>query len=114
MGIILLSLGDLVITLTYLQSTGMLEANPIAGYLIRLTQSVSVLAAYKLLTVSICVTLLYRLRPHVEGEVAAWCAVSILALMSLQWYHYARQVDTLDEVTFAQRGTYGSHWVVLD
>ncbi len=44
-GIILPRLGDLAITLIYLRSTGMMEANPIAGYFIRLTQSVSALAA---------------------------------------------------------------------
>ena len=54
-GIILLSLRDLAVMLTYLRSTGKMEANPIAGYFIRLTQSVSALAAYKMLTVGICV-----------------------------------------------------------
>lgn len=54
-GIILLSLGDLAITLIDLRSTGMMEANPIAGYFIRLTQSVSALTAYKMLTAGICV-----------------------------------------------------------
>ena len=54
-GIILLSLGDLAITLIDLRSTGMMEANPIAGYPIRLTQSASALVAYKMLTVGMCV-----------------------------------------------------------
>ncbi len=112
-GIVLLSLGDLLITITYLQSTGMLEANPIAGYIIRLTGSVSVLTAYKALTVAICVGLLYRLRRMVEGEVAAWCAVSILAFMSLQWYHYARQFDNSD-LKLAHSAVWGEEWLVLD
>jgi hypothetical protein len=112
-GIVLLSLGDLLITITYLQSTGMLEANPIAGYIIRLTGSVSALTMYKALTVGICVALLYRLRRLVEGEVAAWCAVSILAFMSLQWYHYARQFDTSD-LELARSAVFGQEWLVLD
>jgi len=112
-GIVLLSLGDLLITITYLQSTGMLEANPIAGYIIRVTGSVSILAAYKALTVGICVGLLYRLRRLVEGEVAAWCAVSILAFMSLQWYHYARQFDATD-LELARSVVLGEEWLMLD
>jgi hypothetical protein len=112
-GIVLLSLGDLLITVTYLQSTGMLEANPIAGYIIRVTGSVSILAAYKALTVGICVGLLYRLRRLVEGEVAAWCAVSILAFMSLQWYHYARQFDATD-LELARSVVLGEEWLMLD
>ncbi len=112
-GIVLLSLGDLLITITYLQSTGMLEANPIAGLIIRVTGSVSILAAYKALTVGICVGLLYRLRRLVEGEVAAWCAVSILAFMSLQWYHYARQFDATD-LELARSTVFGEEWLMLD
>ena len=112
-GIVLLSLGDLLITITYLQSTGMLEANPIAGYIIRVTGSVSILAAYKALTVGICVGLLYRLRRLVEGEAAAWCAVSILAFMSFQWYHYARQFDTTD-LELARSTVLGDEWLMLD
>jgi hypothetical protein len=112
-GIVLLSLGDLLITITYLQSTGMLEANPIAGYIIRLTGSVSVLTAYKALTVGICVGLLFRLRCLVEGEVAAWCAVSILAFMSFQWYHYARQFDNSD-LELARSAVWGEEWLALD
>jgi hypothetical protein len=112
-GVVLLSLGDLLITITYLQSTGMLEANPIAGYIIRVTGSVSILTAYKALTVGICVGLLYRLRRLVEGEVAAWCAVSILAFMSFQWYHYARQFDTTD-LELARSVGFGEEWLMLD
>jgi hypothetical protein len=112
-GIILLSVGDLLITITYLQSTGMLEANPIAEYIVRLTGSISVLTAYKALTVAICVGLLYRLRRLVEGEVAAWCAVSILAVMSLQWYHYARQYDDA-HLKLAHSAVFGEDWLVVD
>jgi hypothetical protein len=112
-GIVLLSFGDLLITVTYLRSTGMMEANPIAEYLIRLTGSLSVLALYKAATVGICVGLLYRLRRHVEGEVAAWCAVSILAVMSLQWHHYAQQFDHAD-FELARNSVLGEEWLVLD
>lgn len=113
MGIIVLSLGDLLITITYLRSTGMIEANPIAECLIRLTGSLSVLALYKAVTVGVCVGLLYRLRHHVEGEVAAWCAVAILAVMSFQWHHYTRQFDHAD-VELAHRWALSDEWLRLD
>ncbi len=113
-GVVLLSLGDLVVTGTYLTSTGMMEANPIAGYIIRATGSLPMLAAYKALTVAICAGILYRLRRQVEGEVAAWCAIMILALMSLQWFHYSRQVDGLTGITLADHGWAGDGWLVLD
>lgn len=109
-GIVLLSLGDLLITLTYLRTTGMVEANPIAAWLIRTTGSTAALVAYKLLTVGVCVGLLHRLRRQVEGEVAAWCAVVILALAAVQWYQYTRHYEPA-ELMFAQGG---AGWLVLD
>ncbi len=73
----------------------------------------SILTAYKALTVAVCIGLLYRLRRLVEGEVAAWCAVSILAFMSLHWYHYARQFDNAD-LELARSAILGEEWLVLD
>ncbi len=112
-GIVVLSLGDLVITVTCLTTTGMIEANPVADFIIRQTGSVAVLAAYKALTVAICVGLLFRLRRHVEGEVAAWCAILILAVLSLHWYHYVNEFEGLTDVEFAAGVADGEAWLVL-
>ena len=114
MGVILLSIGDLLITVTYLRSTGMMEANPIAETIIRVTGSVAALAAYKALTVGICVSLLYRLRRLVEGEVAAWCAVAILALLAIQWHNYARAGAAFADVELARTWAPGDGWLVPD
>jgi hypothetical protein len=92
-GIILLSLADLVITIAYLRANFMFEANPIAAHLIRSTQSPWALAAFKMATVGICVFLLLKLRRYRAGEVAAWCAVGILAVMSVMWNRYAAIID---------------------
>ena len=113
-GIVLLSLGDLVITLILLKSTGMAEANPIASYLIRSTGSGFVLAAYKALTVGVCVSLLYRLRPSVEGEVAAWCAMAVLALTAVQWYQYMHELDDLDQMELAHCTACVDQWLLLE
>ena len=110
-GIIVLSLADLVVTLGYLTSTGMREANPIAGWLISYWPSTWGLVCYKALTVAVCTGLLYRLRRQVEGEVAAWCIMAILALMSLQWYRYAQEAHDLQLVG---RPSGDARWVVLD
>ncbi len=113
-GIVLLSLGDLLLTVTYLRSTGLVEANPIAGYLIRATGSATALAVYKILTVGVCIALLYRLRRLVEGEVAAWCAMVILGVVALHWYQYARYFEDYSDVTVAQHEARGNHWLTLD
>jgi hypothetical protein len=108
--IVLLSIADLTVTLAYLRGTGMMEANPLAAFLIRWTQSSLSLVCFKLLTVGICVSLLYKLRRNVEGELAAWCGVAILVFMSVQWRQYAENVE-LPTVAVAE---YGDDWLVLD
>ncbi len=113
-GIVVLSLADLVITLLYLKSRGMMEANPVAAWIIAHTGSGVLLTAYKVLTVAICVGLLFRLRRHVEGEIGAWCAVLILAVVSFHWYQYAREIDVLTDVELARQGAYGDDWLILE
>jgi hypothetical protein len=92
-GIIILSVADLVITLAFLRAHLMLEANPIAAYLIRSTQSSWALTAYKMASVGVCVGLLLKLRRHAAGEAAAWFAVGILAVLSVMWHSYSRHID---------------------
>lgn len=111
LGVIILSVADLIITLAYLRAQLMMEANPIAAYLIESTHSAWALAGFKALTVGVCVAVLYRLRRYLAGELAAWLAVAILAGMSVIWHSYSThfegpgdlllaQVDTVDDLRF--------------
>jgi hypothetical protein len=104
LGIIVLSLGDLAVTLAYLRANWMMEANPIAAYIIRTTQSPWALAAFKCCTVAICATLLYRMRHFRSGEVAAWCGMAVLTVMSIMWRSYADHLQDA-EVFLAQTAT---------
>ncbi len=105
-GVIVLSGADLLITLAYLQANWMMEANPIAAWIIRNAQSpgmtAAALAAFKVGTVTICVALLYRLRRSVAGEAAAWIAVGVLVVMSVMWHNYAANFEETDVVMLAQ------------
>jgi len=112
-GIIVLSLADLIVTVGHLRSIGMVEANPIAAYLIRVTQSPWVLAEFKCLTVGICVALLYRLRRRVAGEVGAWCAVVILAALAILWHTYSTELESPVEMG-SVRAEQGEQWLQLD
>jgi len=112
-GIIVLSLADLIVTVGHLRSIGMVEANPIAAYLIRVTQSPWVLAEFKCLTVIICVALLYRLRRRIEGEVGAWCAVVILAALALLRHTYSTELEFPVEMG-SVRAEQGDQWLQLD
>jgi hypothetical protein len=113
-GIVVLSLADLLVTLWHLTSRGMAESNPIAAWIITDTGSASLLTAYKLLTVAVCTGLLYRLRSHVQGEVGAWCAVMILAAVSFHWGNYTRQVNDMGNFELARQEAYDDAWLMLD
>jgi hypothetical protein len=101
--IVVLSFADLVITIAFLRAKWMMEANPIAVYIIETTQSAWALAAFKAVTVGICVALLLRLRRHVSGEIAAWCSVMILVVLSVMWHRYAKFLDDPHHMTLVQK-----------
>lgn len=113
LGILLLSIGDLVATITHLQTIGMEEVNPIARMIIEVTRSAWGLIIYKMATVLICLALLYRLRLHRSGEVAAWCGLVILAVLSIYWGHYTSH--TSDPATAHQilQATKSDKWISL-
>jgi hypothetical protein len=92
LGIIVLSLADLVITLIHMRSFGLLEANPLVVFIVRSTGSSWSLACFKILTLFICVGLLFRVRHHVQGEFAAWCALLIMVGLAFAWDRYTREV----------------------
>lgn len=98
LGIIALSLVDLLITLAYLQANWMIEANPIAAYLIRTTQSVWALVAFKACSVGVCATLLLLLRRFRAGEVAAWCGLSVLAALAVMWHAYSMTFEGAESI----------------
>jgi hypothetical protein len=93
LGVIILSLADLLITLAFLRANWMIEANPIAAYIIRTTQSSLALIVFKCVTVGICAALLYRTRHFRSGEVAAWSAVAVLAGLAVMWHSYASGLE---------------------
>lgn len=113
-GVVVLSLADLGVTLLHLKSRGMMEANPVAAWIIAHTGSGAFLTLYKAVTVAICVGLLFHLRRHVEGEIGAWCAILILAAVSFQWYQYTREIAVVTDITLARQGAYGEDWLILD
>ena len=114
LGIVVLSFADFIVTLTHLRTIGMIEANPIAAWLIETTASPWMLAAYKVVTVAVCVGLLYHVRRHVAGELAAWTALAILAAMSVVWHQYTLQLEETDLVGLANMQKTTERWLFLD
>jgi uncharacterized membrane protein len=113
--IVVLSMADLAITLTHLQTIGMIEANPVAAFLIRESGSAWTLALFKSCTVALCVTLLFALRRSRFAEVGAWTAIIVLVGLSIQWHIYTeRFVEDPHQLLLVRSGTLADQWLMLD
>ena len=114
-GIIVLSLVDLIATLVQLRSVGMVEANPLAFYIIASTQSSVSLICYKLLTVTVCVVLLHRLRHSLQSEIASWVCISVLSMLTLHWHLYNTHTQKVEFLASIVDGDGVTHerWLTL-
>lgn len=87
--ILILSCADLLLTIFHIQHFGLAELNPIVIYLVESFHSLWVLAAFKLVTVALCMGFLFCARHHVVGELGAWVATIILTIVLMVWYDYS-------------------------
>lgn len=94
----LMGFADLVITLTYMRSVGMIEVNPIARFMLDVG-SVEQLVLYKLFTMGLSCGVLYILRRHPRAEHGAWVCVVLLFALSIHWVRYNNSiVDYANEI----------------
>ncbi|MBL0926598.1 MAG: hypothetical protein IBJ11_02960 [Phycisphaerales bacterium] len=83
----ILGLADLVMTVTYMKTTGMFEVNPIARYMVDVGQSRQ-LILFKLFTIALSSGGLFLVRRHRLAEVAAWSGTALLVALTAHWIHY--------------------------
>ena len=93
--ITIMGIADLILTLTYMQTTGMFELNPLARIMVA-TGGASQLIMFKLLTLSLSAGVLYLLRGHRRVEPAAWCCALVMGVLSAHWISYNRQIENPD------------------
>jgi len=113
LAILVLSLADLAATIVNLTSIGMDEANPLARAIVLGFGSTWALVAYKLLTLSVCLGLLYRLRWHRQSEAAAWFGVLILCALTVHWGRYSAVAHQPDVVAAQHQGVVSEYWLTL-
>lgn len=109
----LMSAADLLCTLIYMTSVGMIEVNPLARLMISLGDGRQ-LIIFKLFTTALCCGALYLARRHPLSERVAWiCAGGLLALM-LHWTAYNSTVsDLTNEITILALNGGHEWWVRL-
>jgi Domain of unknown function (DUF5658) len=111
--IAMLSLADLLFTLTYLQGIGMSEMNPIARVVIQ-HNSPALLAMWKLATVAFACALLWWLRRKGSAEIGAWVGLAVLSGLTAWWVVYVHELPQYaQELTAAAGRLDCPHWVSL-
>lgn len=86
--IVLFSAIDLRLTLTYIDSGGFAEANPIARWVMQ-ANCQWVLAAFKFSLLAITCCIFYFNRRRGAVELGAWLGVLVMTLLMLRWNAYA-------------------------
>lgn len=93
----ILSLIDLLLTITLAEGGGMNESNPIARLLLE-HGGRSAIVPWKLLTTGLACGILLRCRNALAAEIGAWIAFGVLCWLSLHWgeylAYYAAAVDS--------------------
>src|SRR5262245_29041903 len=107
-----LSLVDLVVTLTYMKTLGMYEANPLARLLAQTAAPALAIAVFKVASAGTGILLFYLLRRHASARAMALVMVAVLAWVTLQWARYGAAAGDLPCVAAAAPPDAG--WVQLD
>ena len=110
--ILLVSLADLALTLTFLTSVGMAEANPLARAVIG-TGSVAAVVGFKLALSAVAVTLLWITRKTHTGEVGAWLGALIMGWLLIRWDAYITQSHVFTVALHGSTHAHDERWVAL-
>jgi hypothetical protein len=110
--VVLLSLGDLYMTLTHLRGIGMLESNPVARVIMSYNSS-AVVISWKCATVLLAVVILFFYRRTRQAEVGAWAATILLGLLTVHWARYNDEVAMIDPDDAARAAQADPRWVSI-
>ena len=94
LAVAIMGVADLLFTLTYMTSSGMLEMNPIARLAVSLG-GVSMLIKFKLLTILLSAGILYCCRKHRSAELWSWFCAGVMFTLTLHWVHYNATISDM-------------------
>lgn len=111
--VIVLSLGDLYLTVLFLADAGGFpEANPLARAIMS-TQSIPLLVAWKLGTVLTTVGILYAIRRTRSAELGAWVCFLVLGWLTVHWGQYVSETHITTLADASDYAYQDPHWVVI-
>lgn len=109
---VLMSLADLQITMTYLASVGMGEGNPIARWVIA-HGSPALLVVWKCASIALAALIFLRFRDKPITEGASWFSCFVLVWLLVEWSAYAEEASRLTPALHALGEVESAMWVRL-
>lgn len=100
---LIVSVADLVMTLKFVTSVGMIEANPIARWIMK-SGDATTLTIFKMVLTLASLGVIFYFRKKRSAEIAAWVAFGIMLALSLRWFNF---------VTAVEQEGYTSEWHYL-
>jgi len=110
--ILVLSVSDLMLTVTHAATLGMAEANPLARAIIA-TGSTSTLALWKAGSLVPIAVLCLCYRKRAAAELCAWVGVIALSVVAVHWVLYAGHLEIITNGMVAVDHSHDHRWVVL-
>lgn len=111
-GIVLMSLGDLYMTLEHLTHVGMPEANPFAHAIIQYGSRTG-LIVWKLATVLLATGILFYARRRWSAEAAAVFSCAVMTWLTVRWLDYSTHIGQLSRQGQELVSAEDSIWVSL-
>jgi hypothetical protein len=91
----LMCLADLALTLTFVTSIGMVEANPLARSVME-HGSPSLVVLWKLTTMAVGLGILFWARRSKGAELGTWICFLVMAALSFHWFSFTGEVTQPD------------------
>lgn len=88
---------DLLLTLTYLTQSGMMESNPIAR-VVMVGGGTGGVVLWKVLTVALATFIFFVARARLSGELGALLCCTVLGWLMVRWHHYTAEAHTITSV----------------
>lgn len=108
----LMGLTDLLCTLAYMRTSGMVEMNPLARW-IAVEGGTAGLVAFKLSTLGISAGILFALRYRRIAERCAWMGAVCMLALTAHWVHYNAHIPGMTSLMNELAATSPPEWVRL-
>ncbi len=107
-----MSIGDLLMTLTFARSIGMVELNPMARFLMQ-APSPAYIIVYKMSSVLIACAILFMARKTRVGELGSWLAFFGLLWLTIRWLEYSEAMVIITGHLHYFANVEQSNWVEM-